>query len=218
VLAGILMAVCYNMGEWSQIGEILKLSKADISVWLITFSLTVMADLTVAVEAGLILAGLLYIRKVTMTTSVVRVTPEYVEAGREHSLQLNPIPPGAVIYRIHGPFLFGASDKLAAIEDDWDSLPPVVVLRLRNMTAIDATGMHALENLAERLHESGRSLIVCGMRDQPAKLLEQAEFHDHIGELNIQPTLAGAVARARDILASQQGAAPIGPATVTNAA
>lgn len=200
VLAGILMVVCYNMGEWRQIPEILKLSKADIVVWLITFALTVFADLTVAVEAGIILAALLYIQKVTTTTSVSRVTQEYVESGRAHSLQLNSIPEGVVIYRIHGPFLFGASDKLEIIERDLNSLAPVVILRLRNMSAIDATGMHALETLADKLHQSGRSLIVCGMRDQPGRLLEQAEFHDHIGESNIQTTLAGALTRAREIL------------------
>jgi SulP family sulfate permease len=200
VLAGILMVVCYNMGEWNEIPEILKLTWADIMVWLITVSLTVFADLTVAVEAGMILAALLYIRKVTTTTTVARVTPQYIEMGRQHSLQLNPLPEGAVIYRIHGPFLFGASDKLSIIDDDWDSLPPVVILRLRNMTAIDATGMSALEDLADRLKESKRQLIVCGLRDQPAKLLAKAEFHEHIGETNIQPTLAGATQRAREIL------------------
>jgi sulfate permease, SulP family len=217
ILAGILMVVCYNMGEWSEIPEILKLSKADIAVWLITFALTVMADLTVAVEAGIILAALLYIRKVTVTTSVSRVTSEYVESGREHSLQLNPIPEGVAVYRIHGPFLFGASDKLAIVEEELETLPPVVILRLRNMPAIDATGMHALESLADKLHEAGRRLIVCGMRDQPAKLLEQAEFHDHIGEANIQATLAGALARAREILATE-GRSGSEAAMVTTAA
>lgn len=211
ILAGILMVVCYNMGEWSQISEILKLSKADISVWLITFALTVFADLTVAVEAGIILAALLYIRKVTVTTSVSRVTTEYIESGRAHSLQLHPIPEGVTIYRIHGPFLFGASDKLTLIEEELDSLPPVVILRLRNMPAIDATGMHALENLADKLHNSGRNLIVCGMRDQPAKLLAQAEFHDHIGESNIQPTFADAVARAREILSARNSSTDLTP-------
>ncbi|HUB26115.1 MAG TPA: solute carrier family 23 protein [Tepidisphaeraceae bacterium] len=200
VLAGILMVVCYNMGEWSEIGEILKLSKTDISVWLVTFTLTVVADLTVAVETGMILAALLYIRKVTTTTTVSRVTSQYIEAGIAHSLQLNPIPEGVVVYRIHGPFLFGAGDKLAVIEQDMDELPPVIVLRLRNMTAIDATGLHALEHLADRLQQHGRRLIVCGMRDQPARLINQAEFHELIGDENIQPTLAGAIRRAREIL------------------
>jgi sulfate permease, SulP family len=201
VLAAILMVVAYNMGEWREVPAILKLSGADIAVWLITFTLTVLADLTVAVEAGMILAALLYIRKVTMTTTVSRVTPEYVEAGLAHSLQTNPIPEGVAVYRIHGPFLFGATDKLAMIEAELEDLPPVVVLRLRNMTAIDATGLHALENLADRLHETGRHLLLCGMRDQPGRLMQQAEFHRHIGHENILPSLEAAVDRARELLA-----------------
>ena len=200
ILAAILMVVAYNMGEWSEIPDILKLSRGDITVWVITFALTVLADLTVAVEAGMILGALLYIRKVTVTTTVSRVTPEYVAGGVVHSLQSNPIPDGAVVYRIHGPFLFGATDKLSVIEAGVAELPQVVVLRLRNMTAIDATGLHALEHLADILHASGRHLVLCGMRDQPAQLMEQAEFHRHIGDANIQPHLAAGLARAREIL------------------
>ena len=181
------MVVCYNMGEWAEIPEILKHTKADIAVWLITFSLTVFADLTVAVEAGMILAALLYIRNVTMTTTVSKVTQQYIDDGVAHSMQLNPIPTDVVVYRIHGPFLFGAADKLSVIEESIESLPPVVILRLRNMTAIDATGLHAIETLADRLKDTGRQLIVCGMRDQPGRVMAQAEFHDHIGESNVAP-------------------------------
>jgi len=204
VLAAILLVVAYNMGEWSEIPEILKLSKADITVWLITFTLTVLAELTVAVEAGMILAALLYIRKVTATTTVSRVTPHYIQEGVRHSLQMNPLPEGVAVFRIHGPFLFGSTDKLDAIYEEFDQLPSVVVLRLRNMNAIDATGLHALEDLADRLRASGRELILCGMRDQPARLMEQAEFHRHIGEDNFCPTLEAAVSRAKRILSQQR--------------
>jgi len=123
VLSAILLVVAYGMGEWGQIPEILKLSKADIAVWGITFLLTVLADLTVAVEAGMILAALLYIRKVTVTTTVARVTQEYVDDGVAHSLQRHELPPDTAVYRIHGPFLFGATDKLEVIADEFDSLP-----------------------------------------------------------------------------------------------
>jgi sulfate permease, SulP family len=200
VLAAILMVVAYNMGEWREIPAILKLSKADICVWLMTFALTVFADLTVAVQVGMILAALFYIRKVTLSTTVSEVTSEYVEAGFAHSLQTNEIPKGAKVFRIHGPFLFGATDKLTLIEEQIDSLPPVVLLRVRNMTAIDATGLHALEGLANKLRHTGRTLILCGMREQPAKLMGQAEFHRHLGDDNIQPSLADGIARARKIL------------------
>jgi SulP family sulfate permease len=201
VLAAILMVVAWNMGEWAEIPDILKLSRGDISVWLITFTLTVLADLTVAVEIGMILAALLYVRKVTVATTVSRVTPEYVAEGVVHSLQRNDIPDGVVVYRVHGPFLFGATDKLAVIERELDDLPTVVILRLRNMTAIDATGLHAIECLAERLHASGRHLILCGMRRQPAELIAQAEFHRLIGDENLAPNLAAALARARALTA-----------------
>jgi SulP family sulfate permease len=200
VLAAILFVVAWNMGEWREIPEVLKLGKAEIAVWAITVFLTVFADLTVAVEAGMILAALLYIRRVTTTTTVSRVTPEYVKAGIPHSLQLHEVPEGAVVYRIHGPFLFGATDKLSIVDDELPELPKVVILRLRNMTAIDATGLHALEALADRLHASGRHLLLCGIRDQPAKMMSASGFHAHIGDANITKSLEGAVARARELL------------------
>jgi SulP family sulfate permease len=200
-LAAILVVVAWNMGEWGEVPSILRLSRADISVWLITFVLTVLADLTVAVEAGMILAALVYVRKVTATTTVARVTPEYVESGVAHSLQMHEIPAGVAVYRIHGPFLFGAAEKLSVIRDELQDLPAVVVLRLRNMTAIDATGLHALETLAEELHASGRHLVLCGMRDQPARLMARSGFHRHIGGDNLQPSLEAAIVRARQILA-----------------
>ena len=149
-----------------------------------------LADLTVAVEAGMILATLLYIRRVTATTTVARVTPEYIQQGRAHSLQLQALPAGVAIYRIHGPFLFGSTDKLLELEAARDTLPQVVILRLRNMTAIrhgDGTGLHALEHLADVLHASGRWLLLCGMRDQPARMMARADFHQHLGAENLLP-------------------------------
>ncbi len=208
ILAGILMIVAYDMGEWREIPEVLKLGPAEAAVWLITFSLTVLADLTVAVEAGMVLAALLYIRRVTTTTTVALVTPEYITHGRAHSLQLHDIPDNIAIYRIHGPFLFGATDKLADLERDVDTLPKVVVLRLRNMTAIDGTGLHALEHFADVLQASGRTLILCGMRDQPARMMERAEFHQHLGEANLTPTIEAALRRARGVLGEHSGMTP----------
>jgi SulP family sulfate permease len=195
-LAAILLIVAYNMGEWQEIPEILKLSAADIAVWLITVSLTVVADLTFAVEVGMVLAALMFIRKVSRTTTVARVTKDYVEDSRVHILQGKDIPPYATVYRIHGPFLFGATDKFADILGELDSLPPIVILRLRNMTAIDATGLGAIRDLADTLHASGRSLLLCGAREQPARLMKQAEFERHVGAENICPSIADALERA----------------------
>ncbi|HEU4894157.1 MAG TPA: SulP family inorganic anion transporter [Vicinamibacterales bacterium] len=200
ILAAILMIVSYDMGEWREIPDVIRLGKAETAVWLITFGLTVFADLTVAVEAGMILAALLYIHRVTSTTTVSRVTEDYVEHGLAHSLQMHPIPPGCAVFRIHGPFLFGSTDKLEAVEERLHELPPVVILRLRNMTAIDATGLHALETLAAALHRSGRTLLLCGMRDQPAIMMRRADFQAHIGDANILPSLKAAIARASALL------------------
>jgi SulP family sulfate permease len=198
-LAGILLVVSYNVGDWSEIPELLKLTKMDISVWLLTFGLTVFADLTLAVELGMVLAMLLFIRKVSQTTTVSMVTPDYVEAGRVHILQDKHIPDYVSVFRIHGPFLFGTTDKISRIVDHLDELAPIVIVRLRNMTAIDATGLRALEDLAGRVHKSGRELILCGAPKQPAALMHQSEFHEHVGELNICPNIESALDRAEEI-------------------
>jgi SulP family sulfate permease len=199
VLAAILLVVAYNMGEWQEIPELLKQSKFEVAAWLVTFLLTVFADLTVAVEAGMILAVLVFIRKVTQTTTVSEVTAEYIREGHVHILQHKEIPAYVTIFRIHGPFLFGSTDKIDPIVDRLPSLPPILILRLRNMTAIDSTGLQALENLADRVHESGRDLILCGAREQPTLRMHEAEFHEHVGAENICSSLAEALERARDL-------------------
>jgi len=198
-LAVVLFVVAYNMGEWKEIGTILKLSKADKTVWIATFALTVFADLTVAVEVGIALASVLYIYRVSQTTTVSTVTAEYIEDGRPHILQDKEFPPYVSILRIHGPFLFGATDQLADETADISRFAPVMILRLRNMTAIDATGMHALEVLSDRLKKAGKTLLLCGARDQPAKLLKQSDFVARIGENNILPHVEAALSRAKEI-------------------
>jgi len=197
VLAAILFVVAYNMGDWGEIPELLKLSKMEVATWLITFSLTVFADLTQAVEVGMILATLVFIRRVTTTTTVSQVTEEYLREGYAHILQHKEIPPYVTIFRIHGPFLFGATDKIAEITSRLADLPPVVILRLRNMTAIDSTGLQALEKLADDIHHSGRGIILCGARTQPAQMMHQAEFEQHVGAENICANIAEALERAK---------------------
>jgi len=198
-LAGILMVVAYNMGEWREIPQLLKLTKTDISIWLVTFALTVFADLTVAVEAGMILAALLFISRVASTTTVSQVTDDYVEDGRVHILQDKDIPYYATIFRIHGPFLFGATDKISAVTENVHKLPPVVILRLRNMTALDATGLFAIEEVAKQLHAGKRTLILCGAREQPAQLIHQGEFAEVIGQENICDNVQDALRRAEEV-------------------
>ena len=207
VLAGILMVVSYNMGEWREIPSLLKLTKTDISVWLVTFALTVFADLSVAVQAGMILAALLFISRVTATTTVSQVTDDYVEDGRVHILQDKDIPYYATIFRIHGPFLFGATDKIDIVTENLHALPPVVILRLRNMTALDATGLFALEEVARTLKASGRELILCGAREQPLQLIQQTEFEELVGPENICSNVQEALGRAEEAFEKLQ---PVG--------
>jgi len=203
VLAAILLMVSWNMGEWHEIPKLLRLTKTDISVWMVTFALTVFADLTIAVEVGMVLAALTFIRRVAVTTTVSEVTRDYVESGRPHILQDKPIPDYVAIFRIHGPFLFGATDKIANLTDRIDRLPKVVIIRLRNMTAIDGTGLQALEDAADRLRVSERTLLLCGAREQPAAVMRQARFHQHIGDGNICPNIAAALTRAAEVIATR---------------
>jgi len=206
VLAGILMVVAYNMGEWREIPSLLKLTKTDISVWLVTLALTVFADLTVAVQAGMILAALLFISRVAETTTVSQVTDDYIEDGRVHILQDKDIPYYATIFRIHGPFLFGATDKIDVVTERMHKLPPVVILRLRNMTALDATGLFAMEEMARNLKKSGRALILCGAREQPLRLIEESELAELIGKENICDNVQDALERAEEAFEKLQPA------------
>lgn len=205
-LAAILMIVSYNMGEWHEIPEILKLSKADIAVWLLTLTLTVVTDLSFAVEIGMVLAALTFIRKVSRTTTVTQLTKDYVAESSVHILQGKDIPAYATVFRIHGPFLFGATDKFADILGQIDALPPIVILRLRNMTAIDATGLGAMRDLSDALHNSGRALLLCGAREQPAELMKQAEFERHVGGENICSSITSALGRAAELHREMQPA------------
>jgi len=157
----------------------------------------VFADLTVAVEAGMILAALVYIRKITSTTTVAQVTDEYLREGHVHILQHKEIPSYVTIFRIHGPFLFGATDKIDEVIQRIPELPAILVLRLRNMTAIDATGLQALEELADAVHASGRGLILYGAREQPARLMHKSEFEEHVGAGNISSSISVALERAK---------------------
>jgi len=197
ILAAILLVVSYRMGEWSEIPELIKLTHLEIGVWAATFLLTVFADLTVAVEVGMILAALVFIRKVTATTTVSQVTEDALREGTAHNLQDKDFPEYVTIFRIQGPFLFGATDKIHEVVARLAELPPIVILRLRNMTAIDATGLQALEELADIVHASGRGLILCGARPQPAELMRRAEFEQHVGAENICANVAEALDRAK---------------------
>jgi sulfate permease, SulP family len=196
-LAAVLFVVAYNMGEWREIPMILRLDVKDISVWLITFALTVVADLTIAVEVGMMLAALLYIYQVSRTTIVAPLTAEAIEKAKAHIVQDRDIPHYISMFHVQGPLLFGAAEKLHHVRID--ELKPIVILRLRYMTALDATGLHAIEQFYERLHASGRTLLLCGTRGQPKKLLYTSSLPRIIGARNILPNITSALSRAQDV-------------------
>lgn len=198
-LAAVLFVVAYNMGEWREIPMILRLDKKDISVWLITFVLTVVADLTIAVEVGMMLAALLYIYQVSRTTIVAPLTEETIGDAQNHFVQDQPIPGYVSLFHIQGPLLFGAAEKLKQIAYDLEGLKPIVILRIRYMTAIDATGLHAIEQFFEQLHASGRTLLLCGIRRQPKKLIDNSTLPKLLGERNILLDIRSALRRAEDI-------------------
>jgi SulP family sulfate permease len=103
------------------------------------------------------------------------------------------------IVRIHGPFLFGATDKLNSVLSHLDDMREIVILRLRNMTAIDATGLKAIEDFADAIRRSGKTLLLCGAQPQPARMMDRAEFHRHVGKENILPNVDAALRRAQHI-------------------
>lgn len=195
-LAAILMVVAYRMGEWKEIAPILRLSNADRLVWAATFALTVFADLTVAVEVGMVLAALLYIHRVSATTTVAAVTDDNLGDGEPRVITDKYIPSYCSVVRIRGPFLFGATEKLEQATTDLSKFGQIVVLKITYMTAIDGTGIHALETLAIRLQETGRSLVVCGAQSQPAEIIQRSKLIKLIGRRNLQPHLDAALERS----------------------
>ena len=198
-LAAVLFVVAYNMGEWREIGTILRLSRTDIAVWLATFALTVFADLTVAVGVGMALAALLYIYRIAETTTVAPVTREYLRDGQAHILQDKEIPANVTILRIHGPFLFGTTEKLAEATRHLGQFR-----RRRDPAPAQHDGArrhrHSCAGASERAPaQGGQTLLLCGARDQPSQLLSRSDFLKSIGEENVLPHIQDALARARAI-------------------
>ncbi|HEX5472266.1 MAG TPA: SulP family inorganic anion transporter [Lacipirellulaceae bacterium] len=195
-LAAILMVVSYRMGEWHAIPSILRLSWADRVVWAATFALTVFADLTVAVEVGMLLAALLFIHSVASTTTVGSVTDDNLGDGEPRVLTDKYIPTYCSVIRIRGPFLFGATEKLDRATTDVSKFGDIVVLKVTYMSALDGTGIHAIESLANRLLSSGRSLVICGAQQQPLELIQRSKLMMLLGKRDIQPHLDAALQRA----------------------
>ena len=199
-LSAVLVNVALHMGEWHNFARLPKWPASDAAVFLSAFILTVVVDLTVAVEIGLVLAAVLFIKRVSETTQITSVDETTETEGSQHSLVGREIPEGVMVYRIFGAFFFGAVDKLESVLKREKREPTVLILRMRKIVAMDATGLNALEDLYERLHRKGKHLILSGPHTQPLFLMEKAGFLDRIGRDNVCPHIEAALARSRVLL------------------
>ncbi len=202
-LSAVLINVSLNMGEWHNFSRLLKWPRSDAVVFLATFGLTVIVDLTVAVETGMVLAAMLFIKRVSDTTQITAVDESTETEGSHHSLVGKEIPKGVMVYRIFGSFFFGAADKLESALKRLKQEPDVLILRMRKVLAMDATGLNALEDLYERLQRHKKHLILSGPHTQPLFMMDKAGFLDRLGRENICANIDLALARSREILSSR---------------
>ncbi|MCU0777172.1 MAG: SulP family inorganic anion transporter [Akkermansiaceae bacterium] len=206
-MSAVLVFVALRMGEWHELRRLGRMPLSDAAVLVTTFALTVIFDLVIAVEVGMVLAAILFIKRVSETTEVSQVfesdvleSPEQLAGGKE-------IPEGVRVYRIFGPFLFGAAEKMEDALERIGEPPKVLILRLHLVPAMDATALNALESVVERLQQHGGSVILSGLHRQPLEMLRKAGFIDVIGRANLVAHFDDALVRARGILAADSHSA-----------
>lgn len=199
-LSAVLVNVAMNMGEWHNFHRLRKWPRSDAAVFLTAFGLTVVVDLTVAVEIGMVLAAVLFIKRVSETTQITAVDETTETEGSQHSIVGKQIPKGVMVYRIFGSFFFGAADKLETALKRNGQEPDVLILRMRKVLAMDATGLNALEDLYERLHRRGKHVILSGPHTQPLFMMDKAGFLDRLGRENVCANIELSLERAREIL------------------
>jgi SulP family sulfate permease len=199
VLGAVLLVVAVRMGDWDEFLQLGRQAKSDAAVFLVTFLLTTCFDLTVAVKWGLILAGVLFIKRIADTTHVFAHDDDpSLTQGHEPVADL---PKGVLVFRVFGALMFGAADKLDSVMRRAGADTQVVILHLAAVTALDATALNALENLYDKLHRHGKRLVLSGPHTQPYFLMEKAGFLARVGPENITGDLAEAVVRARALVA-----------------
>jgi SulP family sulfate permease len=201
-IAAVLVVVAFRMGEWHELTRLRKMPRSDAAVLLATFALTVIFDLVVAVEVGMMLAAVLFIKRMAETTEIARVTasdeletPEQLAHGKE-------IPEGVIVYRIFGPFFFGAAEKMEDALLRAGTLPRVLILRMQLVPAMDATALNALESIVERMQATGGTVILSGPHRQPLDMMVKAGFVARLGRQNIRAHFDDALVRARELLPS----------------
>ena len=199
-LSAILVVAAYRMVSWKQFARLTQWPLSDSSVFIVTFALTVLTNLTLAVEVGVVLASLLMVKRVSETSRITAVDEATETEGSHHSLIGKEVPDGVLIFRVFGAFFFGVVDKLDDELKRAKQEPEVLILRVRKVLAIDATGLQALEDLRAKLHAKGKHLILSAPHTQPLAAMENAGFIDRLGRENVCPNIAAALARAREIL------------------
>ncbi|MEP6472843.1 MAG: SulP family inorganic anion transporter, partial [Gemmatimonadota bacterium] len=205
VLAAILVVVSYHMSEWRSFRSELRAPKSDVAVLLATFFLTVLVDLTVAVEVGMVLAAFLFMKRMSEVTNVSLVSREFAEENEEENPDPNAIasrsvPPGVEVYEIDGPFFFGAAESFKQAVSSVARRPKVLIVRMRKVPVIDSTGIHALRELTRRSRSEGALLILSGVHSQPVVALTNAGLFDELGEANVCGNIDDALNRAREYL------------------
>jgi SulP family sulfate permease len=199
-LSAVLFVVAYKMGEWDNFPELARTTRSDFAVLLITFGLTVFFDLTVAVGAGLAIAMALFVKRMEEIAQVKLVTPETdLEMGSDPIRGRN-VPEGVLVFRIEGPVFFGVAEKLEYALERSRAVPRVLIFRVRNVPAMDASGLRALEHTWEKFHRRNTHLVLCGIQPQPMKIMLRSGLVDRIGLDNICPNIDEALNRARAIL------------------
>ncbi len=199
-LSAILVVAAFRMVSWKQFARLTRWPFSDSSVFVATFALTVLADLTLAVEVGVVLAALLMVKRVSETSQITAVDESSETEGSHHSLVGKSVPDGVLIFRVFGAFFFGVVDKLDDELKRAKQEPDVLILRVRKVLAIDATGLQALEDLHAKLRAKGKQLILSAPHTQPLLVMEKSGFLDRIGRENVCPHVDAALARAREIL------------------
>jgi len=206
VLAGVLVNVAINMGEWHNFARLQRWPRSDAAVFLVTFALTVVMDITRAVQWGMLLAAIIFIHRITQTTKIVGVS-EGPALDEDASQQVGDrtLPRGVMVYSVFGAFLFGAADKLeTALRRSYQE-PDVLILKMRQVLAMDATGLEALEGLARQLRSRGKHLLLCGPHSQPLFAMDRHGFIDWLGRENVCADMDESIARARQLLGEKNG-------------
>lgn len=205
-LAGVLVIVSYGMSGWRSFLALMKNPKSDVTVLLITFFLTIIFDLTVAIEVGLIIACLLFMKRVSEITDVKAVTDEINEESdmiKDNAEHLT-IPEGVEVYEINGPYFFGAGNKFEEVMAAFGDRPKVRIIRMRKVPFVDSTGIHNLTNLCEMSHNEGIEVVLSGVCEKVHKQLEKARFYDILGSKNICSHINLALERANEIIGEKK--------------